>query len=212
MAAKRDAEAPQRPDAKKQKKVSSADLFLSDKDKSQDESADNDNIDSVLLNHRDGEFDGHDFTTSDHAEGTDKNRASPGASSQQRSAQEVLHNPFDKPIAGTEEWHRIRKDNHKEVERRRRDNINAGIKELALLLPASETNKSQILQRAIEYIKRLKENEQNNIEKWTLEKLLNGQALDEVSSSNEKLKAELERAYREVEHWKKVCAIAKDSN
>ncbi|CEP22230.1 CBF1 [Cyberlindnera jadinii] len=116
----------------------------------------------------------------------------------------------DKPAPGSADWHKQRKDNHKEVERRRRENINAGIKELAMLLPSAETNKSQILQRASEYIKRLKENEQNNIEKWTLEKLLNDQALTELTASNEKLKTELERAYREVEHWKKVCSIAKD--
>ncbi|ODV72745.1 Cbf1p CYBJADRAFT_112975, partial [Cyberlindnera jadinii NRRL Y-1542] len=96
----------------------------------------------------------------------------------------------DKPAPGSADWHKQRKDNHKEVERRRRENINAGIKELAMLLPSAETNKSQILQRASEYIKRLKENEQNNIEKWTLEKLLNDQALTELTASNEKLKTE----------------------
>lgn len=121
----------------------------------------------------------------------------------------VLHPSSDKPLAGTEEWHRVRKDNHKEVERRRRQTINAGIKELAALLPSPETNKSQIIQRAIEFIKRLKESEKNNVEKWTLEKLLNDQALHELTATNEKLKSELEKAYRDVEHWKKICSIAK---
>lgn len=123
---------------------------------------------------------------------------------------QILHQSAEKPLAGTEEWHRIRKDNHKEVERRRRENINSGIKELAALLPNQDSNKAQILQRAIEYIKRLKENENNNIEKWTLEKLLTDQAVAELTASNEKLKAELERAYREVEHWKKACTVAKN--
>jgi len=128
-----------------------------------------------------------------------------------QSSTQILHQNSEKPLAGTDEWHRIRKDNHKEVERRRRENINAGIKELAALLPTQDSNKSQILQRGIEYIKRLKENENNNIEKWTLEKLLTDQAVAELTASNEKLKAELERAYREVEHWKKACSMAKDS-
>ncbi|KAF8001291.1 hypothetical protein HF325_003792 [Metschnikowia pulcherrima] len=61
------------------------------------------------------------------------------------------------------------------------------------------TNKAQILQRGIEFIRRLKENENNNIEKWTLEKLLTEQAVSELNALNEKLKAELERAYREIE-------------
>ena len=109
-----------------------------------------------------------------------------------------------KPPHGTEEWHKLRRENHKEVERRRRETINQGIKELAALIPTPDPNKAQILQRAVEYIKRLKENESNNIEKWTLEKLLTDQAVAELSASNEKLKQELERAYREIEQWKKL--------
>lgn len=140
---------------------------------------------------------------------------SPSASSSHQSPQQpstqILHQNSEKPLAGSEEWHRIRKDNHKEVERRRRENINSGIKDLAALLPTQDANKSQILKRAAEYIKRLKENENNNIEKWTLEKLLTDQAVAELTASNEKLKAELERAYREVEHWKKACSVAKNS-
>lgn len=109
-----------------------------------------------------------------------------------------------KPIHGSEEWFKQRRENHKEVEKRRRESINSGIKELAALIPTSDTNKSQILQRAVEYIKRLKENETNNIEKWTLEKLLTEQAVSELDASNTKLKQELERAYREIEHYKRI--------
>ncbi|ODV64677.1 hypothetical protein HYPBUDRAFT_115835 [Hyphopichia burtonii NRRL Y-1933] len=110
-----------------------------------------------------------------------------------------------KPPHGSAEWQRIRRDNHKEVEKRRRESINQGIQELATLIPTSDTNKAQILQRAVNFIKRLKENETNNIEKWTLEKLITEQAVSELSASNEKLKQELERAYREIEHWKRLA-------
>ena len=96
------------------------------------------------------------------------------------------------------------------MERRRREWINQGIKELAALIPTNDTNKAQILQRAVEYIKRLKENENNNIEKWTLEKLLTEQAVSELSASNDKLKQELERAYREIEQWKKLVKDEKN--
>lgn len=109
----------------------------------------------------------------------------------------------NKPQHGTEAWHRLRKENHKEVERRRRESINSGIKDLAALIPTPDTNKAQILQRAVEFIRRLKENENNNIEKWTLEKLLTEQAVSELNASNEKLKAELERAYREIEQLRR---------
>ncbi|KAK9385934.1 hypothetical protein V1515DRAFT_207645 [Lipomyces mesembrius] len=113
-----------------------------------------------------------------------------------------------KPPVGSEEWHRMRRDNHKEVERRRRETINEGITELAKIVPGCEKNKGSILQRAVQYIQQLKENEAANIEKWTLEKLLTEQAIAELSASNEKLKAEVDRAWREADAWKKTCASA----
>ncbi|ODV83722.1 hypothetical protein CANARDRAFT_190428, partial [[Candida] arabinofermentans NRRL YB-2248] len=108
-----------------------------------------------------------------------------------------------KPAAGTPEWTTWRKLNHKEVEKRRREAINTGINQLKELLPTKDENKSQIIKTAVEYIKKLKENENSNIEKWTLEKLITDQAVNELANSNEKLKLELEKVYREVEHWKK---------
>ncbi|OIW33885.1 helix-loop-helix protein that binds the motif-containing protein [Coniochaeta ligniaria NRRL 30616] len=113
-----------------------------------------------------------------------------------------------KPAVGSEEWHKQRKDNHKEVERRRRETINEGINELAKIVPGCEKNKGSILQRAVAFITQLKENEQQNIEKWTLEKLLTEQAITELSQSNDKLKSECERLYREVETWKKAAQNA----
>jgi len=49
-----------------------------------------------------------------------------------------------KPPVGSDEWHRVRRDNHKEVERRRRETINEGITELARIVPGSEKNKGSI--------------------------------------------------------------------
>ncbi|KIE00906.1 Helix-loop-helix protein that binds the motif CACRTG, partial [Metarhizium majus ARSEF 297] len=120
-----------------------------------------------------------------------------------------------KPTVGSEEWHKMRKDNHKEVERRRRETINEGINELAKIVPGCEKNKGSILQRAVSFISQLKENEQQNIEKWTLEKLLTEQAITELSASNDKLKQECERLFRELETckllldaWKRVAQNA----
>lgn len=113
-----------------------------------------------------------------------------------------------KPPVGSDEWHKIRKDNHKEVERRRRETINEGINELSKIVPGCEKNKGSILQRAVSFISQLKENEQQNIEKWTLEKLLTEQAITELSQSNDKLKQECERLYRELETWKRVAQNA----
>lgn len=125
-----------------------------------------------------------------------------------RHAQVPYSGSSSKPTVGSEEWHKMRKDNHKEVERRRRETINEGINELAKIVPGCEKNKGSILQRAVIFITQLKENEAQNIEKWTLEKLLTEQAIQELSASNDKLKQECERAYRELSIWKQVAQNA----
>ncbi|EAU88010.2 hypothetical protein CC1G_01657 [Coprinopsis cinerea okayama7 len=94
------------------------------------------------------------------------------------------------PAIGTDEWARQRKDNHKEVERRRRGNINEGINELGRIVPngTGEKAKGAILARAVQYIHHLKENEARNIEKWTLEKLLMDQAMGDLQAQLEEVK------------------------
>ncbi|KAF8999846.1 hypothetical protein BDQ17DRAFT_1246179 [Cyathus striatus] len=91
---------------------------------------------------------------------------------------------------GSDEWSRQRKDNHKEVERRRRGNINEGINELGRIVPNGngEKAKGAILARAVQYIHHLKENEARNIEKWTLEKLLMDQAMGDLQAQLEEVK------------------------
>jgi transcriptional regulator CBF1 len=114
----------------------------------------------------------------------------------------MLQNPTE------EEWARMKKDNHvrpstyrsaqpklttlrcmqKEVERRRRGTINEGINELARIVPNSsggDKAKGAILNRAVQYIHQLKENEARNIEKWTLEKLLMDQAMGDLQREME---------------------------
>ena len=96
----------------------------------------------------------------------------------------------------------------KEVERRRRGNINEGINELGRIVPngSGEKAKGAILSRAVQYIHHLKENEARNIEKWTLEKLLMDQAmgdlqgqLDEVRRLWEEERLARQRAESELE-------------
>ena len=111
----------------------------------------------------------------------------------------------DKPDIGTPEWHRIRRDSHKEVERRRRENINRGIEALSKLLPDSEKQKSLILQKAVDYIELLKAREAQSLERGALEKLIADQNLTELQNQNKQLKLELEQAWREAEHWKRAC-------
>ena len=88
------------------------------------------------------------------------------------------------------------------MERRRRETINEGINELAKIVPGCDKNKGAILQRGVQYITQLKENETTNIEKWTLEKMLTDQAIAELTSSVDKLRDELNKTRREAERWK----------
>jgi len=125
-----------------------------------------------------------------------------------RQEQRYQPSANSKPAVGSEEWHKMRKDNHKEVERRRRETINEGINELAKIVPGCEKNKGSILQRAVAFISQLKENETQNIEKWTLEKLLTEQAIAELTAANDKLKGEVDRLYRELEMWKSLAQNA----
>jgi len=90
----------------------------------------------------------------------------------------------------------------KEVERRRRGNINEGINELARIVPngTGEKAKGAILSRACQYIHHLKDNEARNIEKWTLEKLLMDQAMGDMQAQLEEVRRmwEEEHAKREL--------------
>lgn len=97
------------------------------------------------------------------------------------------------------------------VERRRRETINEGINELAKIVPGCEKNKGSILQNAVRYITKLREDEQQAIEKWTLEKLLTEQAIAELSASNDKLKQENGNLWREIDElqaWKRAAENA----
>ncbi|KAJ1851389.1 basic helix-loop-helix protein [Coemansia sp. RSA 2703] len=116
----------------------------------------------------------------------------------------------DGPEAGSEEWERLRKDNHKEVERRRREVINHGIDRLALLIPGAEKNKGKVIAQAVEYIHILKTTEEKNIEKWTIEKLLADQAISELTAQVEALKNENKRLRRAAKRDKDQDSGAED--
>lgn len=72
-------------------------------------------------------------------------------------------------------------------------------------MPGCEKNKGSILANAVRYITKLKEDEQQAVEKWTLEKLLTEQAIAEMTSSNDTLRAQIEQTFRELEAWKRVA-------
>ncbi|KAG2234269.1 hypothetical protein INT48_002859 [Thamnidium elegans] len=123
----------------------------------------------------------------------------------------VVSESEEKPPVGSDEWHRQRRENHKQVERRRRENINEGISEIARIVPGCEKNKGSILNRAAIYIRQLKDNEAATLEKWTLEKLLTDQAISELNRQVEVFKSELERVKLENTYLKRELESASSS-
>jgi hypothetical protein len=113
-----------------------------------------------------------------------------------------------KPTVGSPEWHQIRKNNHKEVERRRREAINEGINQISRLVPNCDKNKGAILQRAIEYILQLQEEKKNVEEQFEKHSLTANHAIAEISGSNQKLKGEVSRRNAIAMKWLQRCRDA----
>ena len=112
----------------------------------------------------------------------------------------------ERPPVGTEEYANMRRVNHTEVEKKRRETINDGINALAAQLQkeytTSEKNKGAILHKAAQYIEQLKQNEAINIERYTLEKLLCDQSIAELQQKCDQLQKEHDRAWKECELWR----------
>ncbi|KAJ1499853.1 basic helix-loop-helix protein [Coelomomyces lativittatus] len=105
----------------------------------------------------------------------------------------------NKPTPGTDEWLKQRRESHKEVERRRREVINTGINELAKIVPnCVDRNKGGILHRAVQYIQQLKDAEQRNAERWTLDKMLADQAINDLTGYVEYFKSEIEALRNQI--------------
>jgi hypothetical protein len=108
-----------------------------------------------------------------------------------------------KPQVGSDEWHKLRRDNHKEVERKRRETINQGINRIASVVPGAEKQKGQILDRAYQYIVKLQDMEKHNNEIYKMELIQKEQTISELVNSNKRLKTELSEAWKEIEFLKK---------
>ncbi|KAL1967668.1 hypothetical protein VTN77DRAFT_2925 [Rasamsonia byssochlamydoides] len=113
-----------------------------------------------------------------------------------------------KPTVGSPEWHALRKNNHKEVERRRRETINEGINQIAQLVPNCDKNKGAILQRAIEYIVQLHEEKKQMNTRWEQTNMTTTHAINEISAQNAKLKAEVNRRGDIALKWIQRCRDA----
>ncbi|KAI9349086.1 hypothetical protein BDR26DRAFT_891903 [Obelidium mucronatum] len=84
---------------------------------------------------------------------------------------------------GSDEWMKAKKESHKEVERRRRDVISAGIDILANMVPSTEKKKGKAVNAAVQYIRHLKETERENAEKWAVERMLAEQAIRDLTGT-----------------------------
>jgi bHLH factor len=87
----------------------------------------------------------------------------------------------------------------KNVEKKRRETINDGIKRLSDLVPGADKNKSKIINQAAHYIEALKRNETSNLEKWTLDKLMTERTIRDLQTENEELRRAVEKRDRQLE-------------
>lgn len=85
----------------------------------------------------------------------------------------------------------MRRDNHKEVERRRRETINAGINDLAACIPNPDKNKGQILRQAVKYIQSIQDVHQKL--------LVDHEALAAVQSERDKVLLERNVAQNQLQ-------------
>ncbi|EFE43453.1 hypothetical protein TRV_01838 [Trichophyton verrucosum HKI 0517] len=113
-----------------------------------------------------------------------------------------------KPTVGSAEWHQVRKNNHKEVERRRRETINEGINEIARMVPGCEKAKGSILQRAIQYIAKLQEDSKEMAARFDTTNMTTNQAITEISAQNAKLKNEVNLRSDIASKWIQRCRDA----
>jgi len=130
-----------------------------------------------------------------------------------------IHSPVSpqvKPAPGTEEWHKLRRDNHKEVERRRRETINEGITELTKVVPNCDKNKGSILRQAAKYIQSLQEANEKmtadantvdsirfELKKHVLEKEVAEATYQSLHLQHEFLKNELDELRQKMEELQK---------
>lgn len=94
------------------------------------------------------------------------------------------------------------------VERRRREAINEGINQIAQLVPNCDKNKGAILQRCIEYIVQLQDERKQMDARWEQSNMTTGQAINEISTQNAKLKAEVNRRGDIALKWIQRCRDA----
>jgi len=138
---------------------------------------------------------------------------------QDLSTQTVQDVNISKPIKGSAEWQKVRRDNHKEVERRRRENINEGINDLAKVISEgseqkiesvgkSGDNKGVILARAVAFIQDMKERQIQTDTKNDDARRIFEQACHELGNTAEHLKDEVKRLEGEVEKWKTLAIKA----
>ncbi|KAI1611941.1 hypothetical protein EDD36DRAFT_270153 [Exophiala viscosa] len=113
-------------------------------------------------------------------------------------------NQGNKPAVGTQEWHQQRKDNHKEVERRRREVINEGIENIAKIVPGTEKNKGAILQRTCQYITELQNEKASHLN----ERATFDVALKELTNRLDRMKESARTAWAESNKWQQRCRDA----
>ncbi|WRT67933.1 uncharacterized protein IL334_004907 [Kwoniella shivajii] len=109
---------------------------------------------------------------------------------------------------------RLKKDSHKEVERRRRENINDGINEIAQLIPGGtdKQGKSALLKRAAQYLVELSEKVRVGDEEITKRDIEKQDLEAQLAQSQLQLQEERERSMTFETSWREAEDRTASSN
>ncbi|KAI8339259.1 hypothetical protein BC941DRAFT_422544 [Chlamydoabsidia padenii] len=98
-----------------------------------------------------------DVDTNEKSAGEFTIKFSKGSSAPLTETSTTSKEPKTRPVPGSVEWYELRKENHKKVERKRRETINQAMEDLGAVIPGNEKNKSRLLGAAVRHIKALME-------------------------------------------------------
>ncbi|WWD05024.1 hypothetical protein V865_003095 [Kwoniella europaea PYCC6329] len=136
-----------------------------------------------------------------------------GTGGDRPATEEIITDADGNPV-GPHEYVRLKKDSHKEVERRRREGINDGINEIAQLIPGGTDRKGKgtVLKRAVAYIIELNDKVRADQEELTKKDIEKHDLEAQLAHLQRQMQEERDRSMRFETSWREAEDRAASSN
>ncbi|WVW84857.1 hypothetical protein I302_106892 [Kwoniella bestiolae CBS 10118] len=127
--------------------------------------------------------------------------------------EDIITDADGNPV-GPHEYVRLKKDSHKEVERRRREGINEGINEIAQLIPGGtdKQGKGTVLKKAVAYIIELSDKLRADQEELTKKDIEKQDLEAQLAHLQRQMQEERDRSMRFETSWREAEDRAASSN